>query len=85
MLLPILRTRELCKYNVYSFVQNVRAAIQLPSTANLPAFIDNPKEYIPKKLPKADICIALGPHKDVRLELPNQLKKASDKSVDFAH
>ena len=31
---------ESCKYDVYSFVKNVRAAIQLPSSAELPAFID---------------------------------------------
>jgi hypothetical protein len=35
---------ESCKYDVYSFVRNVRAAIQLPDSAELPAFIDNPEE-----------------------------------------
>src|SRR3989337_4148921 len=48
---------ESCKYNVYSYVRNVRAAIQLPKPADLPAFVDNPEEYMPKKLPKADICL----------------------------
>jgi hypothetical protein len=72
---------ESCKYNVYSFVKNVRAAIQLPSPADLPAFIDNPEEYMPKKLPKADICLASGLHKDLLLELPNQLKKAGIKAL----
>ncbi len=72
---------ESCKYNVYSFVKNVRAAIQLPSPAELPAFIDNPEEYMPKKLPKADICLASGLHKDLLLELPNQIKKAGIKAL----
>ena len=72
---------ESCKYNVYSFVKNVRAAIQLPSPADLPAFIDNPEEYMPKKLPKADICLASGLHKDLLLELPNQVKKAGIKAL----
>jgi hypothetical protein len=72
---------ESCKFNVYTFVQNVRAAIQLPSPADLPAFIDNPEEYMPKKLPKADICLASGMHKDLLLELPNQLKKAGIKAL----
>jgi hypothetical protein len=72
---------ESCKYNVYSFVQNVRAAIQLPNPADLPDFIDNPEEYMPKKLPKADICLASGLHKDLLLELPNQLKKAGIKAL----
>ena len=72
---------ESCKYNVYSFVKNVRAAIQLPSPAELPAFIDNPEEYMPKKLPKADICLASGLHKDLLLELPSILKKAGIKAL----
>ncbi len=72
---------ESCKYNVYSFVKNVRAAIQLPSTSDLPAFIDNPEKYMPKKLPQADICLASGLHKDLLLELPNQLKKAGIKAL----
>src|SRR4030066_1952898 len=72
---------ESCKYNVYSFVKNVRAAIQLPSSADLPAFVDNPEEYMPKKLTQADICLASGLHKDLLLELPNQLKKAGIKAL----
>jgi hypothetical protein len=72
---------ESCKYNVYSFVKNVRSAIQLPSSADLPAFIDNPEEFMPKKLPQADICLASGLHKDLLLELPNQLKKAGIKAL----
>jgi hypothetical protein len=72
---------ESCKYNVYTFVQNVRAAIQLPSSAELPAFIDNPEEFMPKKMPKADICLASGLHKDLLLELPNQLKRAGMKAL----
>jgi hypothetical protein len=67
---------ESCKYNVYSFVRNVRAAIQLPNPSDLPAFLDNPEEFMPKKLPEADICLASGLHKDLLLELPEHLKKA---------
>ena len=72
---------ESCKYNVYSFVRNVRAAIQLPSPSELPAFIDNPEEYMPRKLPKADICLASGLHKDLLLELPQHLKNAGIKAL----
>jgi hypothetical protein len=70
-----------CKYNVYSFVRNVRAAIQLPDSSKLPAFVDNPEEYMPKKLPKADICLASGLHKDLLLELPQHIKKAGIKAL----
>ena len=72
---------ESCKYNVYSFVRNVRAAIQLPNPSELPAFIDNPEEYMPRKLPKADICLASGLHKDLLLELPQHLKNAGIKAL----
>jgi hypothetical protein len=72
---------ESCKYNVYSFVRNVRAAIQLPKPADLPAFIDNPEEQMPKKLPKADICLASGLHEDLLLELPIHIKNAGIKAL----
>jgi hypothetical protein len=64
-----------CKYGVYSFVRNIRAAIQLPNPTKLPAFIDNPEKYMPKNFQKADLCIASGLHKDLLLELPNHLQK----------
>jgi len=64
-----------CKYNVYSFVRNVKAAIQLASPLELPAFVDNPEKYMPKKIPEADLCVASGLHKDLLLELPHHLRK----------
>ena len=70
-----------CKYNIYSFVRNIRAAIQLPDSTQLPAFIDNPEEYMPKKLPKADICLASGLHKDLLLELPQSIKNSGIKAL----
>jgi len=70
-----------CKYDVYSFVRNVRAAIQMPSPSELPAFIDNPEKYMPKKIPKADLCIASGLHKDLLLELPHHIKKIGVKGL----
>lgn len=70
-----------CKYNVYSFVRNVRAAIQLPSPSELPAFIDNPEKYMPKKIPKADLCLSSGLHKDLLLELPIHMQKTGIKGL----
>ncbi|MEM2875709.1 MAG: DUF166 family protein [Candidatus Bathyarchaeia archaeon] len=59
-----------CKYGVYSYVQSIRAAVELPKPSDLPAFIDKPEEYMPKSIPKADLCISSGLHKDLLLELP---------------
>ena len=70
-----------CKYGAYTHVQNIKAAIELPSPANLPAFIDNPDEHMPKKIPKVDLCIASGLHKDLLLELPNRLHAAGVKGL----
>ncbi len=70
-----------CKYNVYSFVQNIHAAIQLPNPSDLPTFIDNPEKYMPKKIPNADLCIASGLHKDLLLELPAHLERVGVKAL----
>ena len=70
-----------CKYGVYSYVKNIRAAIELPSPAELPTFIDNPEAYMPKKIPKADLCISSGLHKDLLLELPYVIEKAGVKGL----
>jgi hypothetical protein len=70
-----------CKYNVYSHVRNIRAAIELPSPSDLPTFIDEPEEYMPKNIPRADLCIASGLHKDLLLELPRYMKRAEVKGL----
>jgi hypothetical protein len=70
-----------CKYAAYSYVNNIRAALELPKSSDLPAFIDNPREYMPKNIPNADLCIASGLHKDLLLELPTHLRKAGVKGL----
>jgi hypothetical protein len=70
-----------CKYNAYSNVRNIRAAIELPKPSDLPAFIDNPEEYMPRKIPPADLCIASGLHKDLLLELPRRIRKFGIKGL----
>jgi hypothetical protein len=70
-----------CKYGVYTCVRNVRAAIELLSPTQLPAFIDEPSKYVPKRIPRADLCIASGLHKDLLLELPKHLEKAGAKGL----
>jgi hypothetical protein len=70
-----------CKYGVYSFVRNIRAAIQLPNPSELPAFIDDAEKYMPKKIPEASLCVASGLHKDLLLELPKCLQKARIKGL----
>lgn len=70
-----------CKYGVYSHVGNIRAAIEVPEASKLPAFIDNPEKYLPKKIPQADLCIASGLHKDLLLELPRLIERFEIKGL----
>jgi len=70
-----------CKYSVYSYVRNIRAAIELPNPSKLPAFIDHPEKYMPKKIPKADLCVASGLHKDLLLELPSHIQRVGMKGL----
>ena len=70
-----------CKYGVYTYVTNIRAAVELPDPSILPAFIDDAEKYMPKKIPNADICISSGLHKDLLLELPDHICKADIKAL----
>jgi hypothetical protein len=72
---------DFCKYDVYSHVRNIRAAIQLQDPSKLPAFVEDPEKYMPKKIPKADICVASGLHKDLLLELPHNIQKVGIKGL----
>lgn len=70
-----------CKYGVYSHVRTIRAAMELPNPSDLPAFIDDPENYMPKNVPEADLCVTSGLHKDLLLELPHVLEKAGVKGL----
>ena len=72
---------DFCKYRMYSYVRNVRAAIELPEPAELPPFIDNPEKYMPHAIPNGDLCIASGLHKDLLSELPHRLVEVGVKGL----
>jgi len=72
---------DFCKYGVYSYVQNIHAAIELPDPAKLPSFIEKPEKYLPKKIPAVDICIVTGIHQDLLLALPSRLKRKGIKGL----
>jgi hypothetical protein len=70
-----------CKYSVYTHVRNIRAAIELRKPSELPAFIDDPEKYMPKNIPKADLYVASGLHKDLLLELPRCIEEVGVKGL----
>ena len=72
---------DFCKYGIYSYVQNIHAAIELPNPSQLPRFIENPEKYLPKKIPTSDLCIVTSIHQDLLLELPSLLEKTGVKGL----
>lgn len=72
---------DFCKYGVYSYVQNIPAAIELLDPAKLPRLIEEPEKYLPKRIPTVDICIATGIHQDLLLALPSRLKRKGIKGL----
>jgi len=72
---------EFCKYNIYTYVKNINAAIELPEPTTLPRFIENPEKYLPKKFPSVDLCIATGLHQDLLLALPSYLENNGVKGL----
>ena len=72
---------DYCKRGIYSYVQNIYAAIELQNPAKLPKFIDRPEKYLPKKIPAVDICVATGIHQDLLLALPPRLEQEGIKGL----
>jgi hypothetical protein len=72
---------DFCKYGIYSHVQNIHAAIELPDPTSLPKFIDKPEKYLPQHIPQADICIVSGIHQDLLLELPELFEREGVKGL----
>jgi hypothetical protein len=66
---------------VYSYVRNIRAAYQLPSPSELPAILEDPGNYLPKNVLKADLCVASGLHQDLLLDLPHYIQKSGIKGL----
>jgi len=72
---------DFCKYGVYSYVQNILAAIELPDPADLPRLIEKPEMYLPRKIPAVDLCVATGIHQDLLLALPSRLEHEGVKGL----
>jgi len=72
---------DYCKFNIYTYVNNIRAAVKLPGPSELPSFIDDAEKYMPRKIPRSDICIASGLHKDLLLAVPSLICEAGVKAL----
>ncbi|MDW8801479.1 DUF166 family protein [Clostridium sp. A1-XYC3] len=61
------------------YMDNVVQILELPNT--YPILIDDPLEYLPDKLEKHDIAIAIGIHEDILMELPRLISLSEGKAL----
>jgi NAD-dependent dihydropyrimidine dehydrogenase PreA subunit len=65
----------------HGFASNIVGIHEFSSHGDLPDFIDDVSEYVPEKIPKADLLIATGIHGDINLTIPEIVEKSGIKSV----
>lgn len=70
-----------CKYDKYSFSENIDGVVEIPPSEALPTVIDEPYMYLPKTIPSVDIMIATGLHNDLYVELPDVLRRSDVKGL----
>ena len=70
-----------CKHGTQSYIHSISTATQLPKPSRLPSVIEGPENYLPKNLPRADVYIASGLHRDILLALPQALSRAGAKAL----
>ncbi len=64
-----------CKENVYSFSRNLIATFGMIDPLNMPDFIEEPDDFLPKEIPRADVAIAINLHPDILISLPERLSE----------
>jgi thymidylate synthase len=65
----------------HGFASNIVGIHEFPSKNDLPEFIDDISEYIPKNVPEADLLIAVGLFGDINMVIPEVVEKSGAKSV----
>ncbi|MDI9646513.1 MAG: DUF166 family protein [Archaeoglobales archaeon] len=63
-----------CKAKIYSFTKNIVAVYSLPDPKTMPDFIENPKDFLPKKVAEADVAILINIHPDILASMPSYLE-----------
>ncbi|MCL2157074.1 MAG: thymidylate synthase [Methanobrevibacter sp.] len=65
----------------HGFAEKIIGIHEFPPKEELPEFVDDVSEYVPEKVPEADLIIAVGIHGDVNMVISDVVKKANAKSV----
>ncbi len=68
-----------CREHLKSFANSLYFYEKLGE--NIPEFIEDSTEYLPKNLPPVDFLLVIGIHQDLLLDLPNYLKDKGIKAV----
>jgi len=70
---------EHCRTEYPSFASDFDGAFEVGS--DLPTFIDNPEDYLPRSTGQAEVLVALGVHVDLLLSLPKLVEGSLIKGV----
>ncbi|MFX1501879.1 MAG: DUF166 domain-containing protein [Promethearchaeota archaeon] len=68
-----------CREHLKSFANSLYFFEKLGE--NIPEFVEDTTEYLPRNLPSVDFLLVVGIHQDLLLDLPNYLKNKEIKAV----
>jgi len=70
---------EHCRQDYGSFAEDIYGLYKAP--ADLPSFVENPEEYLPRDPPKCDLIIAVGLHQDILASISILAERTRAKGV----
>jgi hypothetical protein len=68
-----------CRLTYGSFAQDIYRMDKMPE--NLPTFIEEPEKFLPEKLPKCDLVLAIGLQLDLLSVIPTLVERTNAKAV----
>jgi hypothetical protein len=68
-----------CRENLRNFSSSIYFYEKIGE--NIPSFIENPEDYLPKNIPPVDFLLVVGIHQDLLSGLPEYLKNTNIKAV----
>ncbi|MBS7654261.1 DUF166 domain-containing protein [Candidatus Bathyarchaeota archaeon] len=70
---------ERCRLKYGSFAGDIQYVHRI--SANLPAFIEEPRIFLPENMPECDVLIAVALHPDILLAIPQAAQESNAKAV----
>jgi hypothetical protein len=70
---------DFCREKYGSFCSDISYVYSIPT--DIPEFIDDAEEYLPKDPPKADLILAIGIHLDILSIIPTFIQKVGAKAI----